>query len=97
MNGIYLYFVHKHLSSWPLLGLQHFPKRQILDSLKFDENERKFSKWIETLREREKLLPTSNFSFPQSVFKRLVQQTRKTHGLFEKLLNLIYLQIHVHG
>ena len=22
MNGIYLYFVNKHLSSWPLLGLQ---------------------------------------------------------------------------
>ena len=21
MNGIYLYFVNKHLSSWPLLGL----------------------------------------------------------------------------
>ena len=24
MNGIYLYFVNKHLSSWPLLGLQLF-------------------------------------------------------------------------
>ena len=22
MNGIYLYFVNKHLSSWPLLGLE---------------------------------------------------------------------------
>ena len=48
----------------------------------FDENERKFSKRVETLREKEKLLVTSNFSFSHSVFKRLLLQTRKNQGLF---------------
>ena len=33
---------------------------------------------------KEKLLVTSNFSFPHSVFKRLVLLTRKTQGLFGK-------------
>ena len=37
-----------------------------------------------TLREKEKLLVTSNFSFSHSVFKRLVLQTRKNQGLFGK-------------
>ena len=37
-----------------------------------------------TLWEKEKLLVTSNFSFSHSVCKRLVQQTRKRKGLFEK-------------
>ena len=50
----------------------------------FDENERKFSKRVETLREKEKLLVTSNFSFSYSVFKRLLLQTRKNQGLFGK-------------
>ena len=27
MNGIYLYFVNKHLSSWPLLGLKNKRKK----------------------------------------------------------------------
>ena len=34
-----------------------------------------------TMWEKEKLLVTSNFSFSLSVFKRLVQQTRKTTGI----------------
>ena len=40
-----------------------------------------------TLKEMEKLLVTSNFSFPHGVFNRLVPQTRKTQGLFGKRLN----------
>ena len=36
------------------------------------------------LREKEKLLIMSNFSFSQSVFKTLVQQTSENHGLFGK-------------
>ena len=40
-----------------------------------------------TLREKEKLLVKSNFSFSHSVFKRLVHQTRKNRGLFVKGLN----------
>ena len=39
-----------------------------------------------TLWEKEKLLDTSNFSFSQSVFKRLALQTGKKQGLFEKEL-----------
>ena len=38
---------------------------------------------------KEKLLVMSNFSFSQSVFKRLVLQTRKNLGLFGKGLNPI--------
>ena len=57
MNLVYLYFVNKHLSSWPLLGLQTFPKRQISvstklkeiadNNFKLDENGRKVSKRVE--------------------------------------------------
>ena len=43
-----------------------------------------------TLREKEKLLVMSNFSFSHSVFKRLVLQTRKNQGLFGKGLNYIH-------
>ena len=42
-----------------------------------------------TLREKEKLLVMSNFSFSHSVFKRLVLQTRKNQGLFGKGLPII--------
>ena len=37
-----------------------------------------------TLREKEKLLITSNFCFSHSVFKRLELQTHKSQGLFGK-------------
>ena len=43
-----------------------------------------------TMREKEKLLVMSNFSFSLSVFKRLVLQTRKNQGLFGKGLTLYY-------
>ena len=38
--------------------------------------------------EKEKLLIMSNFSFSNSVFKRLLLQTRKNQGLFGKGLTL---------
>ena len=44
-----------------------------------------------TLREKEKLLVTSNFSFSHSVFKRLILQTCKNQGLFVKGLKQIKL------
>ena len=57
MNGVYLYFVNKHLSIWPLLGLYLFPRRQILDSskliefaydnFKFDEKAERSAKRVE--------------------------------------------------
>ena len=40
-----------------------------------------------TLREKEKLLVTSNFFFSHSVFESIVQQTRKNQGLFGKGLS----------
>ena len=52
------------------------------ENFKFDENDPEFSK---TLREKEKLHVTSNFSFSHNVFKRLVLQTCKNKGLFEKV------------
>ena len=56
---------------------------------KFNENDRKFSKWIEnTVGEKEKFLVTIIFSFYYSIFKRLVLQTRKNQGMFRKGLIL---------
>ena len=85
------------LTFWTSLQLT-LTKQQILDSsklkefadnnFKFDDNDRKFSKWVEkTLWEKEKLLVTSNFSFSHSIFKRLVLQTCKNKGLFGKGLS----------
>ena len=61
--------------------LSLFPKRQILDSskligfaddnFKFEENGRKFSKWVEnTVWEKENLIVTSNFSFSHTMFSK---------------------------
>ena len=47
-----------------------------------------FSKRVETMWEKEKLLVTSNFSFSHIVFKGHVLQTRKNQGLFGKGLKL---------
>ena len=40
------------------------------------------------------MLVTSNFSFSYSVFKRLVLQTGKNHGLFGKGLKKMFLTFH---
>ena len=53
------------------------------DNFEFDENGRKFSKWLENTVGKGEIV-TSNFSFSRSVFKRLVLQTRKNQGLFGK-------------
>ena len=44
-----------------------------------------------TLWEKEELLVTSNFSFSHSVFKRLVQQTRKKTGLVWERMNAFFV------
>ena len=60
------------------------------NNFKFDENAKKLSK---TLREKEKLLVTSNFSFSNSVFKGRLE-TRKKKGLSQEMVNLYcYLKI----
>ena len=74
VNGIHLYFVNKHPSSWPLLG--PITRRQILDSsklkgfaddnFKFDENGRKFSKWVANTVGKGKIAHYEQFLlFPQ--------------------------------
>ena len=69
------------LSHTTNLGLREFAD----DNFRFDENGRKFSKRTENVvGKKEKLIVTSNFSFSQSVFKRLVLQTHKNKGLFGK-------------
>ena len=76
-------------------GSQPFPKLQIWDSsnlwefaeynFKFEWNDRKFSQTgRKHCAKKEKLLITSNFSFSNSVFERLVLQTGKNQGLFGK-------------
>ena len=54
------------------------------DHFKFDENGRKFSKLVEHSIGKREMLIMNNFSFSNSVFKRLVLQTRKNQGLFGK-------------
>ena len=56
------------------------------DNFYFLKNGRKFSRGKKTLRKKEKLLVTSNFSFSHSVFKELVLQTfNKQMALFDIL------------
>ena len=65
----------RQISDWSKL------KQSADDSFEFDENTRKFSKRVETLWVKKKLLVTSNFSFTHSVFKRLVSQRRQKVSL----------------
>ena len=77
--------------------LQPFPRQQILDSsklkqfaddnFKFDEMAQSSPNGLKTLREEEKLLVRSNFSFSHSVFGRLVLQTRLKPGLVLEWVN----------
>ena len=71
-----------------------FPKQQLLDSSKlkefaddnfeYDENGRKFSKWVENTVRKGEIAHQEPFLLSHSVFRRLVQQTCKNQGLFGK-------------
>ena len=63
-------------------------KRFAGDNFEFDDNGRKFSRWVENTVGKGDLLVTSNFSFSKSVFKRLVLQTSKNQGLLERSSDL---------
>ena len=55
------------------------------DNFKFDENGRRFSKWVENTVGKGEIARVEQFLlFPQSFFKGLVLQTRKNQGLFGK-------------
>ena len=62
------------------------------DNFKFDENGRKFSKWVENsvgkgeIAHYEQISPFS----PTVFFKRPVLQTHKNQGLFGKGLNVYF-------
>ena len=74
-----------------------FPRRRISDSskmkefaddnFKFYENGIKFSKWTENTVGKGEIARYEQFLLFPSVFKRIVLQTRKNQGLFEKGLN----------
>ena len=57
------------------------------DNFKCNENGSKFSKKVQNILGKQKLLVTSNFSFSHSVLKSLVLQTRKNQSLLWKGLN----------
>ena len=80
---------------------QPFPKRQILhvsklkefvNSSKFDEKCQKVFQMGRKHLENVKSLITSNFSFSQRVFKRLVRQTPKKQGLIGRCLRLTWMR-----
>ena len=91
-----------------IMGLELFPKRQMLDSSKlkefaddnfiFDENGREFSKRIDnTVGEKKELLVATNFSFFHSVFKRIFLQTRKNKRFLGKGLTKYEVCSLIHG
>ena len=47
------------------------------DNFKFDENGRKFSKWVENTVGKGEIARKSNFSFSHSVFKWLISQQER--------------------
>ena len=62
------------------------------DNFTFDENGRKLIERVENTVAKGEIARYEQFSFSHSVFKRLVLQTRKNQGLFEKgLTKLIIL------
>ena len=54
------------------------------DNFEIYENSRKLSYRVENTVEKGEIARSSNFSFPRSIFKRLVLHTRKNQGLFGK-------------
>ena len=53
MNGIHLYFVNKHPSSWPLLGLKAITRLQNFRLVQIETNRRRYFK----VHLNEKLVP----------------------------------------
>ena len=58
-------------------------KEFVDDIFKFDENDRKFYKWAQTLSEKEKVLVTSNFSFSQCFQRTRTAYTYKPGLVWE--------------
>ena len=58
------------------------------DNFKFDENDRKFSKWVENTVGKGEIV-TKNFSFSCSIFKRLVLPEQKANTITTKLKRIL--------
>ena len=84
---------HATIKRWAL-DLTLSQKKKILDSsnlkgfaddnYKFDENGRKFPRWVQNTSGKGKIAHNEQFSFSRSFFKRLVLQTSENQGLFGK-------------
>ena len=84
---LYSFMVFKGQKPFPKRQILHFSKlKKFVNSSNFDEKCRKVIQIGRKRWKNVKLLITSNFSFSQSVFKRLVLQTPKKQGLIGKLL-----------
>ena len=59
------------------------------NNLKFDENGRKFSKWVDNTVGKGEIARYEQFLLFSLCFKRLVLQTRQNQGLFGKGLSAI--------
>ena len=59
------------------------------DNFKFDNNERKFFKWVENTMGKEEIARYWHFSFSHNVFKRVALQTHENKGLFGEGLTSI--------
>ena len=66
-------------------------KQFLDDNFTFDENGRKFTKWIENTVEKGEIACYEQFSFSHNVFKKLVLETHKNQGLFGTGLNTTLL------
>ena len=90
--GYNLYVLFKLESKNLATSNKPFPRRHILDSSKlkeFADDNFQFDERVENTVGKGEIVAKSNFSFSHSVFKRIVQQTRKNQGLFGK--GLIFL------
>ena len=79
------------MTSFRLFQIEEFAN----DKFRFDENDRKFSKWLENTMGKGEIARYEQFLLSHSVFKRLVPHTRKDQGLFEKGL-VKQEQIYIH-
>ena len=61
-------------------------KEFAVDDFKFEENSRKFSKWVENTVRKGEISHHEQFLLFQWCFQRLVMQTHETQGLLGKEL-----------
>ena len=88
-----------HQKFFSYLVPQPFPKRQILDYCKqkefannhseFDENDSKFSKWVENTMRKGEIAHYEQFLLFPQCFQKACTADTKNQGLFRKWLNTV--------